>query len=93
MSNGQKFFVKLPVVNLEAGVRAMLIYARLDPNKPGEVQAIFHRVDGRQQGVTMALARAMQLQKQGPFVLLAEVEGDASQIAPGRILGPNGQPL
>jgi hypothetical protein len=88
-----KFFMKAPVFMLEGGVRALLVYAKIDPLTPNTVQAILHRTDGKQIGLAMDIGRATRAQRNGPFVLLAEVEGTAGHIRPGTIIGLDGQPL
>lgn len=86
------FLVKLPVFTLEGGVRALLVTATVLPDGR-TAKAVFFRADNRQAEVIMPAARLMHAMKNGPFVSLAEIDGNAERKSSAGLFGPNGQPL
>lgn len=87
------FLVKLPMFQLDGGVRGLMVTARVLPNGV-DADVTLYCDDGRTVGVKMAAARVLYAAKNGPFVALTEVKGVGSDIKGGvGIVGPDGRPL
>ena len=88
------YLVKLPVFELEGGVRGIMVAAQLQPT--GQVLASLFCDNGVSRQLLMDAYRVKSATRYGPFVVLAEVkdigERGLDEAAPG-IVGPDGNPI
>ena len=83
--------VKLPVIHLEDGGDALLVYARAHNPPDGFATTQVFFKNGAYRSIEMALSKVSHVAKFGPFVTL--VEGSEGAAAGVGLLGANGQPL
>lgn len=84
-----KFHVRLPVFNLQGGMRGILVYARVHEPPDGHATVHLFREDGKYIPTVMALPIVQAASQNGPFVNLMEV----TERAPLGLIDPNGKPL